>query len=97
MCTESVLGLDTSVHVLVNLIADHKIIKTEEFGNDYIIVTLQWTNESFYNITVGPYLPFMFLESTSVQLRVPYNTLYNVSILRIDPCGQKSSFEVYYG
>ena len=64
---------------------------------DEVTVTLQWTNESSYNITVSPYLPFKSSGSTSVQLRVPYNTLYNVSALSIDPCGQDSSFEVYYG
>ena len=75
---------------------DH-IIKTEEFGINKVIVTLQWTNEGSYNVTVTPYLPFIFLDSTSVQLGVPYNTLYNVTALSIDPCGQNCLFEVYYG
>ena len=39
----------------------------------------------------------MILESTGIQLRVPYNTLFNVNILSIDPCGQNSVFEIYYG
>ena len=28
---------------------------------------------------------------------MPYNTLYNVSVISIDPCGQNSVFEIYYG
>ena len=39
----------------------------------------------------------MILESTGIQLRVPYNTLFNVNILSIDPCGQNNVFEIYYG
>ena len=33
----------------------------------------------------------------SVQLKMPYNTLYNVSVISIDPCKQNSVFEIYYG
>ena len=85
------------MYLIVNLIADHEIIKTEDFGIDEVTLTLQWANESSYNITVSPYLSFKSSGSTSVQLRVPYNTLYNVSVLSIDPCRQNSVFEIYYG
>ena len=77
--------------------ADHGIIKTEVFGKDDVMVTLSLANESSYNVRVIPYLPFVFLESASIQLRVPYNTPYNVSVLSIDLCGQNSVFEIYYG
>ena len=67
------------------------------FGTDDVTLTLSWANESSYNVRVIPYLPFVFLESASIQVRVPYNTLYNVSVLSIDLCGQNSVFEIYYG
>ena len=69
----------------------------EEFGIDGVIVTLEWAQENLYNITTTQYLPFTFSASTSVQIEVPYNALYNVSALSIDPCGQNSFFGVYYG
>ena len=75
---------------------DH-IIKTEDFGINEITVTLKWTNESSYNVTVTPHLPSMFIEGISVQLRVPYNAPYNVTALNNDPCGQSGFFELYYG
>ena len=61
------------------------------------MVTFQWANESSYNVSIIPYLPFVFLESASIQIRVPYNTPYNVIVISIDPCGQNSVFEIYYG
>ena len=67
------------------------------FGTDDVMLTLSWANESSYNVSVIPYLPFVFLESASIQIRVPYNTLFNVSVISIDPCGQNSVFEIYYG
>ena len=68
------------------------------FGTDDVTITLERANEGSSNVSVSPYLPFKILESTGIQLRVPYNTLYNVSVLRIDLCGQNYSvFEIYYG
>ena len=44
--------------------------KTEVFGIDDVTLTLSWANESSYDVSVSPYLPFVFLESASIQLRV---------------------------
>ena len=77
--------------------ADPEIMKTEEFEIDEVTVTLQWSNESSYIVSVSPYLPFMPSGIAGSLLRVSYNTLYNVSVLSIDPCGQNIVFEIYYG
>ena len=72
-------------------------MKTEEFWIDEVTVTLEWNNESSYYVSVSPYTPFKSSSSTGILLRVSYNTLYNVSVISMDPCGQNSVFEIYYG
>ena len=72
-------------------------MKTEEFGIDEVMVTLEWNNKSSYIVSVHPNPPFKSSLSTGIILRVPYNTLYNVSVSHLDLCGQNSAFEIYYG
>ena len=72
-------------------------MKTEVFGIDEVMVTLEWSNENSYNVSVSPHPPFKSSGSNSILLRVSYNTLYNVSVVSIDPCGQSIVFEIYYG
>ena len=72
-------------------------MKTEEFGIDKVMVTLEWNNEYSCNVIVSPHPPSKSSGSNGILLRVSYNTLYNASVISIDPCGQNSVFEIYYG
>ena len=52
-------------------------------------MTLEWTEENFlysYNVSVSPQLEVMFIGKVRVQLKVPYNSLYSVSVAAIQPC-----------
>ena len=66
---------------------------------------LEWTLTDHdptysYHITVAPYLPVGLSTSTQAQISVPYNTVYNISIMVLS-CGQytKTAFfkQVFYG
>ena len=75
---------------------DSEVNRTEKFGTDGVTVTLNWAQENSYNITLTPYLPFTFTGNTSVQIKVRYNAVHNVSVIGM--CGQIGSvFELYYG
>ena len=73
------------------------------FENGGVSVTLEWTHTDStysYHIAVVPYLLLNFSTSTRVQMKVPYNSAYNVSVLA-SSCGQNivTIFfkEVFYG
>ena len=89
------------IHVQTQLCyADPDINRKEQFEKDGVTVTLEWTQENSYNFSVFPSLPIIFSGDANVQLKVPYNTVYNISLLVIppNPCGQNDTFfEVYYG
>ena len=78
--------------------------ETVHVRSDHILMTLEWTQNdltSSFHITVVPPLPQVnFSTSTQAQIRVPYNVVYNVSIL-VSSCGQYhvTAFykEVFYG
>ena len=72
-------------------------MKTEKFGIDKVMVTLEWSNENSCNVIVSPHPPFKSSGSNGILLGVSYNTLYNVSVISIDPCGQNSVFGINYG
>ena len=62
---------------------------SEEFGKDGVIVTLEWTEENslyLYNVSVSPQLEVTFIGRVGIQLKVPYNSLYNVSVVAVPPC-----------
>ena len=82
-----------------NYYTDPEVNRTEEFGTDGVTVTLKCALENSYNVTTTPYLPVIFSGSTSIQIKVQYNALYNVSVLGIPPiCGQIDNvFQLYYG
>ena len=55
----------------------------EQFLAEHVSVTLEWTHERWpvlYEVNVKPPLNITFIESTTVQLVVPYNTVHNVSV-----------------
>ena len=67
---------------------------SEEYSANNVTVTVRWIQQLglVYNasVTVVPLAPLMFNESgsSSVQLVLKYNTVYNISIeMTIDPCG----------
>ena len=70
-------------------------IPSEESEISGMIVTLEWTLEPmshfyFYNISVVPQLNLTFVECTKVMLLVPYNSLYNVTVVAEHRCGQNN-------
>ena len=69
----------------------------ELFGTDGVTVTLEWTQNNSYNISVDPYLPVNSFGNKSIQLSVSYNTMYNVSVTSLGVCGQNDVLELYYG
>ena len=78
-----------------------EINKTEKIGTNEVTVTIEWTLENSYNFSAFSSLPIIF-GNTSIQLKVPYNTAHNITVLAtpLDPCGQNSVislYEVYYG
>ena len=74
---------------------------TEYYTSDSVTVILQWTQEYpfyLYNFTIVPYLSSNS-ENKKVQLKVPYNAMYNVSVVVENLCGENFTtfFELYYG
>jgi hypothetical protein len=64
---------------------------------DGVIVILQWTEYSplcqfHYHINVKPQPAVMnlTLERTSIELKVVYNTVYNVTVVAVPFCGQNN-------
>ena len=64
-------------------------VESENSETDGVRVTLEWTQENrllqtlySYSISVNP-LVATLTEGTRVQLKVPYDTPYNVSILAL--------------
>ena len=86
-----------------NLDAERINNLTEEyFENDGVSITLEWlqTDSTYsYHVAVVPNLPLNFSTSTSVQIKVPYNSPHNVSIV-VSSCGQHNTTvffkEVFY-
>ena len=56
---------------------------TSNFSSDSVTVNLDWTEEDgvSYNVSVTPPLMIRKVCSTCVELTVPYNIVYNVSVL----------------
>ena len=82
-------------------------ITSEKSEMSGVTVTLDWTLESdsslySYNISIIPdQLNLTYIKSTGVILIVPYNTLYNVTVVAEHRCGQNNillttSIDLYY-
>ena len=67
------------------------ITTREGFGMENVTVTLDWKPEMgmSYNVIINPNVPVKFVENTSIQLVVSYNTLYNVSVVATS-CGHSN-------
>ena len=58
-------------------------LRSEQFEIDNVTIDLEWNgsdSQVFYNVTTSPQLSVTFNRSTSIELMVPYNTFYNVSV-----------------
>ena len=72
---------------------------SELFESNHVTVTLKWTSESSvqsvaYNVSVVPQGAVKFNGSTTAQLTLTYNTLYNVSILAAVQCGLNATTSI---
>jgi hypothetical protein len=78
-------------------------VVSERFTRDDVEVSLEWIPENSlytYHVDVTPQPAFrMNLRRNSIHLKVEYNILYNVSIVKVSPCGQTITMldEIYYG
>ena len=65
-------------------------------GGDNVTVILNGTQEDglSYNIVTHPPAPIRLQAFTSFELKVAYNTLYNVSIVP-SYCGEKGAAEIF--
>lgn len=73
------------------------------FERNGVVVSLEWIPENSlysYYVLIIPQPSFIIrLNRSSVQLKVLYNVLYNVSVVKTSPCGQRvyTVNELYYG
>ena len=77
------------------------MITSEEFRADNIMVTVEWTQEEgvTYQIIIIPEIPITFTGESSIQLILPYNTNYNLSVEATLPCQHQahSHVQLFYG
>jgi hypothetical protein len=54
-----------------------------EYGKDNATVILNWTqqNGALYYANIIPQVPITFVTNTSIELIVPFNVQYNLSII----------------
>ena len=106
--------IQNSYHnTIIIILADHGFQQTtiivrvvsEHFNRDDVKVSLEWIPENplySYHVHITPQPLFLTvnLSRSSVQLKVLYNVLYNLSVVKMSPCGQTragSIIELYYG
>ena len=85
--------------------------RPEQFTSNSVMVILEWSlsNSPIYyqqllrnvSVTVIPHLEMIttFIGNMSIQLTLPYNTLYNVSVTQPGICGQPNQtafIELFY-
>ena len=79
-------------------------VRWEQFESDGVLILLGWIQEHSlysYYVTVTPDMALWINGSANVnlELRVPYNTSYNISVVATPPCGQDTitrSTEIFY-
>lgn len=75
---------------------------SEQYEGNGVIVTLEWTQENplySYNVSVIPPAEITFTGKARAQMKVSYNTSYNVSVMASSPCGRSDATnftELYY-
>jgi hypothetical protein len=78
------------------------VVASEEFGADNVMVTVEWTQEedATYQIIIVPQIPMILLTGeSSIQLILPYNINYNLSVEATFPCQHQTHSHVllFYG
>ena len=80
---------------------DPIVVISEEFEADNVTVTVEWTQQegAAYQIIIVPQIPINFTGETSIQLILPYNTNYNLSVKSALPCQHQAQSHVllFYG
>ena len=63
-------------------------ILDERYEADNVTVTVEWAQQdgAVYTVRVSPPVPIMVTGSTSRQLTISYNTVYNLSVVAVAPC-----------
>ena len=63
-------------------------IVAEEYSADNVTVTVEWTQHVYttYDVRVVPQVLIVFTGSMSLQLTIPYNTEYNLTVEATAPC-----------
>jgi hypothetical protein len=63
---------------------------SKEYYETGVTVTVEWALAQqlhvSYSSTVVPFVPIIYIESTSFQLTISYNTVYNLSVVAAAPC-----------
>ena len=77
------------------------MVTSEEFGADNVTVTVEWTQEEgvTYQIIIVPQIPINFTGESSIQLILPYNANYNLSVKSALPCQHQAQghVQLFYG
>jgi hypothetical protein len=78
------------------------VVTSEEFGADNVTVNVEWTREegATYQIIIVPQMPMiLFTGDSNIQLILPYNNNYNLSVKSTFPCQHQASSHVllFYG
>ena len=76
----------------ISITGQPEVNSRAQFGTENITVTLKWVQEAgvSYNISIFPQVNHESIDSTVVQLRITYNVMYNVSIMRT-LCGRHTT------
>ena len=63
-------------------------IISEEYGPKNVTVSVEWTQQvaTMYTVRISPPVPIIIIGSTSRQLIISYNTVYNLSVEATAPC-----------
>ena len=80
-------------------------IISEDFESNGVVVTLKWLTHVqliyTYHVDIVPQPSSLIIgvNRSSVQLKILYNLAYNVSVVKMSPCGQSIAtiIELYYG
>ena len=61
----------------------------EEYGADNVTVSVNWAQQVgvTYTARISPLAPISSTGSNSRQLKLSYNTAYNLSVVAVTPCG----------
>jgi threonine synthase len=73
---------------------------SEEYSFDNVTVTVAWTQQAvaMYDVRIVPLAPNVSTGNVNRQLTLSYNTVYNLSVVAVTPCGNATAFiGLHYG